>query len=300
MALKVGGVITAMLTPFTRGGRTVDYDKIGPLAHSLLKRGSSGLFVCGSTGEGQLLNVNERKALLEEVIAAVGKKATVIAHTGAMDTLTAQALTDHAAAVGAHAAAAVAPSFYRYDEAALVAHYRAICKAASGFPILLYNIPHFVGYPLLPHMAVRIAESVEGIAGIKDSAGDLSLLTHLVNIAPKGFVVINGCDNYGYQAFATGVDAAVSGTANVTIETYAAVARHVSNNEHKKALAQQLKLEAACRVMKYGGLFATYKESMRMLGLADPGYVRPPQRELTAVEKRALRKRWQDLGYKLD
>jgi dihydrodipicolinate synthase/N-acetylneuraminate lyase len=71
MQFKIEGIVTAMLTPFTKGGEHVDYDKIGPLAEGILRSGVHGLFVCGTTGEGLLMSADERQAVLEEVASVV-------------------------------------------------------------------------------------------------------------------------------------------------------------------------------------------------------------------------------------
>lgn len=90
-----------MVTPLLKNGEFVDFDRVGPLATWLVKRGAAGLFVCGTTGEGHLMSADERMAVLEEVVSAVGKKAKVIAQTGCLDTATTIELTRHAQECGA-------------------------------------------------------------------------------------------------------------------------------------------------------------------------------------------------------
>ena len=99
-----GGVIPALLTPFTKGGKHVDYEKGAGLAGFLADKGVHGLFVAGTTGEGMLMTLDERKRLLETVVKAVGKRVDVIAHTGCLDTASTIELTCHAAQAGARAA----------------------------------------------------------------------------------------------------------------------------------------------------------------------------------------------------
>jgi len=136
-----GGVIPALLTPFTKGGKSVDFEKAAGLAGFLADKGVNGLFVAGTTGEGMLMTLDERKRLLETVIKAVGTRVDVIAHTGCMDTASTIELTCHAAQAGAKAAGVVAPWFFGYDNLALEMHYRAVAGAVKGFPIMFYNLP---------------------------------------------------------------------------------------------------------------------------------------------------------------
>ena len=93
-----------MLTPFTRGGRQVDFDKAAALASRLAGKGVSGLFVAGTTGEGMLMDLAERKRLIEVVIEAVGKRLAVIPHAGCLSTRDTIDLVEHGASVGARAA----------------------------------------------------------------------------------------------------------------------------------------------------------------------------------------------------
>lgn len=295
MKFKIEGIICAMATPFTKNGEYVDFDKVAPLAERLVKGGVHGLFPCGTTGEGPLMSPDERKEVIEEVVRAVGKKALVIAQTGAGDTATTIELTRHAHECGAHAAGIVAPGYYAYDHAALKAYYTTIAKAVKGFPIIVYNIPSCARNSLSAELVLGLAESVGNIVGIKDSSGSMAFLTQLIGNAPRGFSVVNGADDYGYQAFLAGAAGAVSGTANVWHELYLSVYHNVKKSNLKQAWKDQVKLEKLCRVLQYGRNIAVFKEGLRLRGF-DAGYVRPPQRELTPAERKSLAKELKALG----
>ncbi|MBP8129889.1 MAG: dihydrodipicolinate synthase family protein [Candidatus Hydrogenedentes bacterium] len=294
MKFKAEGIISAMVTPFTKGGEYVDFDKAGPLAEWLVKRGASGLFPCGTTGEGLLMTPEERKTVAEEVVQAVGKKALVIIQTGALDTATTIELTRHAQEIGAHAAGVVAPGFYGYDDAALELFYRSVAKAVPGFPVLLYNIPGCAKNYLKPDLIAKLAE-IDNIVGVKDSTCDMIQLTQLLSAVPKDFNVINGVDDYGYQAFLAGAKAAVSGTSNAVIDLYLGVYTNLKKGNLKQAWSWQVRQSEACRIFEYGRMSSMVKEGMRLRGF-DAGYVRPPQRELTNAEKKALAKRMEKAG----
>ncbi len=289
MKFKVEGIISAMVTPFTKGGEYVDFDKVGPLALRMVSMGASGLFPCGTTGEGMLMNSDERKEVLEEVILAVGKKAKVIAHTGTMELAATIELTRHAQEAGAHGAAIVAPFFYSFDDLALFQYFSAIAKALPDFPVLLYNIPGCAKNVLTPSLVKRLADAHENIVGIKDSSGNIIALIEMLGNAAKGFHVINGVDDYGMQGFLSGAPAAVSGTSNVIVDVYAAMLAVLKKGDLKKAREKQTLLTNLARVLEYGAKAAIFKEGSRLRGF-DAGYVRSPQRELLAEEKKKLAK----------
>ena len=293
--IKIKGILAAMVTPFTKGGDYVDYDKVGPLANRLLKQGATGVFPCGTTSEGLLLSPDERREVAEEVIRSVDKKTPVVVHTGAMDLATTIELTRHARDCGALAASIVTPWYYLYDDEALFQYYRTIARAVDKFPILLYNIPACGRNVLHPELVLRLAEAEENIVGIKDSSGVMTGITRMIGNAPDGFHVICGTDDYGYQAILAGCPAVVSGLSNVVCEIYAAVFKHLEKGDLKKAWKEQVRLEKAARIFKYGQTLAAFKEGLRLRGF-DAGYVRPPQRELNTAEKHALEKGMKEIG----
>ncbi len=276
-----------MLTPFTKGGVRVDYDKALGLAEHLVKQGVAGIFPCGTTGEGMLMTLDERKELVARLVKAVGKKIKVIAHTGCLDTASTIELTRHAQEIGAAAAGVVAPGFYTLDHDSLVQHYKAICKAVPGFPVLLYNLPSCAKNELSPELIGELAASIDEIVGLKDSGGNMVNAIRTMDRVPKDFIFINGADEYTYQAILTGARGTVSSTANVVPEVFQSIYDAVAKGDHAKALQRQFKLNRLCVTFGGGKWVGMYKEGLRLRGF-DAGYVRSPQREMSAAEKKRL------------
>ncbi len=295
MAFKLGGVIPAMLTPFKRGGNAVDYDRAGELALYLAQKGVDGLFVAGTTGEGMLMRLDERKKLLEVVVDAVGDKLDVVAQTGCLDTPGTIELTRHAAEAGAVAAGVVTPGFYGYDEASLYAHFNKVAGTAAGFPIMLYDIPGTAKNLIGPALILRLAKDVKNIVGVKDSGGRMQKLNEVLAGSSKSFIVINGVDEYTFQARIAGAKGSVASTANVVPELFQAIFKHVDAGQTDKAWLAQQKLGHVCTLFRYGAMVSVFKEAMRLRGF-DPGFVRSPQRELTKSEKQELKKGMKKAG----
>lgn len=287
MRFKIEGIVTAMVTPFTKGGEFVDYDKIGAVADGILKWGVHGLFVCGTTGEGLLMHAEERKVVMREALAVAKKRCRFVVHTGAMDLATTIELTVDAAEAGADCAAVVAPGFYPYDDRAIEEYYHAVAKAAAGFPIFLYNIPGFARNKISIPSVLRLMEAHDNIVGIKDSSGDMCWLGKLLAAVPKDFKVLNGCDEFGHQAIAAGAVGAVSGTSNAFGDIYVKLFDAAKANNHDEARKQQHRLNRVCEALTYGGTLGMFKEAMRLRGI-DAGYTRPPQRLITAQEKKMI------------
>ena len=287
MQSRLTGILPALLTPFTRGGAKVDYEKACAFASTLAERGADGLFVCGSTGEGLLMTLEERKRLAKEVIDAVGNRINVVMQTGCLDTPGTIELTRHARDAGADAVAVYTPAFYNYDDRALFGHFQRVAKAAPEIPLLLYNIPQYTGNGLSPMLIQELAEKVESVVGMKDSSGDLVHLSRVISSAPKGFTTLNGADELSYQAYLTGAAGTVAITANVVPEIFRSIFEGVKAGKLNSALKAQRRLAEVMAALGHGRLISVYKEAIRLQGY-DVGYVRPPQRELSRAEKKDL------------
>ena len=84
MNKEIGRLLTAMVTPFKADG-SVDYEAAGELAQMLVKDGSDGVVVSGTTGESPTLSDAEKIELIRAVKDAIPGK-NVVAGTGSNDT----------------------------------------------------------------------------------------------------------------------------------------------------------------------------------------------------------------------
>lgn len=295
MKFKLEGILPAILTPFKRGGSEIDFDKAAAWAEELARRGVHGIFMAGSSGEGLLMSIEERKQLACVLMDAVGSQIKVVVQSGCLDVPQTIDLTRHALEVGAYAVSVYTPGFYRYDDESLYGHFAQVAKAVPEMPLLLYNIPRYTGNSLSPSLIFQLAKDIDSIVGMKDSSGDIGHLSKVVAGAPKGFTVINGADEFSYQAYLTGAAGSVALTANVVPELFLSIYADVKKGKLDRALSTQRRLNEITEILGGGAKISTYKEALRLLG-HDTGYVRPPQRELSADEKRTLRQAMKRIG----
>jgi 4-hydroxy-tetrahydrodipicolinate synthase len=288
MRFKMGGIYPAILTPFTKNGKNVDYEKSCAYAHYLADKGVHGIFVGGTSGEALLMSMDERKRLTEELVKSVGKRIEVVVQSGTIDTYSTIELTEHAMASGAKACGIYTPSIYRYDPDALYNHYKMIAEAIPKSPILLYNIPSVTNNNLTPNLIAELANDFDNIVGMKDSSGNMGHLARVVAKTPKSFIVINGADDFTFQAYVTGVKGSVALTANVVPEIFLKIYNEVKAGNLSAALKANEKLARVIDGIGSGSPLSMYKEAVRLRG-ANAGYVRPPQREATKDEKKRVR-----------
>src|SRR4051812_28859941 len=166
---EIGGVLTAMVTPFTED-RSVDEGAARKLARHLIDNGSHGLVLSGTTGESPTLDDEEKLSLLRAVRDELGADVLLICGTGSNDTRHSERLSAAAADGGADAVLAVTPYYNKPNRAGILAHYRAVA-AAAGVPVLLYNIPSRVVVNLPPDLLAELAQ-IDNIVGVKQANDD--------------------------------------------------------------------------------------------------------------------------------
>ena len=169
------GIYPAIVTPFDQAG-AFSPAAMRAVVQYQLKAGVHGFYICGGTGEGLLLTVDERQAVLETVLQEVAGRAQVIAHVGAFQTADTLALARHAGQAGADAIAALPPAyFYKPDTLGLIRYYSEVASASS-LPLLVYNIPHRVGINMTQGLFDQLLE-IPNVVGMKDSSGNIYALS---------------------------------------------------------------------------------------------------------------------------
>jgi 4-hydroxy-tetrahydrodipicolinate synthase len=166
--MRIGGIITAMVTPFDRDG-ALNEDAAVRLMHHLLENGSDGLVLAGSTGEGATLTDAEKFRLWELGVSESGD-APVIAGTGTYDTRHTVELTEEATAIGTDAMLVVTPYYVRPNRRGIKAHFEAVA-AATDRPIVAYNIPSRTGTDMPNDLLAELAE-IENVVAVKQARYD--------------------------------------------------------------------------------------------------------------------------------
>lgn len=137
------GILPAIVSPHD-GRDRFDAAAFEKQAHFLYEAGVHGLYVCGGTGEGYLMRLDERKSAAEIAVRASGGIGHVIVHVGAQAARDAIELSEHAAKIGAAAIASIPPIGRDYKE--LLTWYRDL--TLTGLPTFVYHIPGLTGQSL--------------------------------------------------------------------------------------------------------------------------------------------------------
>jgi 4-hydroxy-tetrahydrodipicolinate synthase len=291
MRLRIKGVIVALLTPFDEQGN-LHKAATARLVEFLVGRGIHGLFPGGTTGEGPLLTGQERRQLAETVVEAADGRVPVIVHTGAVTTAETLELAQHAQSIGAQATAIIPPYYYHHSDEALFRHFESIATQTPDLPIYLYNYPAVAGNHLSVDLITRLVECCPNIVGMKDSSGTLDTLAACSSLRGGSFSAATGSDGLILAAMAMGVDACVSGNANVVPELVVALYHAAAEGNLELARELQTKVDTVRGLLGDGRDLTLFKGILAQRGL-DVGAVRAP---LLQAPEAVIEQHWHALS----
>ena len=247
---RFGRVLTAMVTPFAPDG-ALDLPLAERLADHLVRHGSDGLVVCGTTGESPTLSWEEQHALFSAVKGAVGARSVVLAGSGSNCTAEAVEATAKAAALGADGALVVVPYYNKPPQDGLEAHFRAVAQAAPELPLMLYNIPARTGCHLAPETVERLLDCPNVVA-FKAASGTTEEVQQLRGLCGDRLAIYSGDDSLTLPMLSVGAVGVVSVASHLAGETIQAMVQAFMAGHIGEALALHEKL-----LPLFKGLFCT-------------------------------------------
>jgi 4-hydroxy-tetrahydrodipicolinate synthase len=288
------GVIASIVTPLKNRGSEADVHKMRGYCDFIVNKGVNGIFALGTTGEGPLLSLAEKKLLAEVVVDQVNKRIPVIVHTGCITTDETIELTRFCKDIQVDAASIVLPYYYGLDDDAIYGHYAEIAYAVPDFPLFAYNIPGATGNNLSPALFEKLVNAV-GIVGLKSSSPDLFSFQDYLAVAGNKCAVLIGCDEVMLPALAVGAKGVVSGPASAFPEAYVDIYQAFKNENRDAASRYQEFGYKLALLLTENASISSFKTAIRFRGI-DVGSVRKPLRELTDKETETLRKHLSDMG----
>ncbi|HEY8708385.1 MAG TPA: dihydrodipicolinate synthase family protein [Burkholderiaceae bacterium] len=270
-------LIVAAATPLRDGGRALDEGSIAAYVAFLESHGADGVFACGTTGEGVLLTIEERRLVARAYRDAV--RGRLIVHAGAQSTADTVALATHAGEIGADAVAVIPPPYFVLDTDALTVHMVAAAHACAPLPFYGYAFAARSGYPLSLEVIDRIRNEADNFAGLKVSESPFDRVRPYLALDLPLYV---GSEPLIPAALAAGAVGAVSGMAAAFPELVRAVV-------DAPDAAGQARLQAVRAALEASGQFvASVKQVLGRRGVAVSPEMRAPLRRLTDTEAEAL------------
>ena len=274
----ISGTLAAAATPLRDGGAAVDEDGFGPLAEFLAGAGLDGLLALGTTGEGILLSVPERKRVTELFVAAGAGRLQIAAHCGAQTTADTVTLATHAAETGVAAVAVIAPPYFPLDDRALLAHFTAAARACAPAPFYVYEFERTSGYAVPPRVIDELRGLAPNLAGMKVSDSPWERFEPYLL---EGLDVFVGPEVLIHQGMTAGAVGAVSALATAFPELVLEAVRSRSAEAARRVGELRAAIERFPR-------HAALKHVLRTRGVAIEEDVRAPLRGLTVDERAQL------------
>ena len=275
---KYQGIFPAFYACYDGEGQ-VSPEAVRGLAKHLLDKGVKGLYVGGSSGECIYQSVEERKLTLENVMAEVGGKLTIIAHVACNNTADSRELAAHAESLGVDAIAAIPPIYFHLPPSAIAKYWNDISDAAPNTDFIIYNIPQLAGVALTTPLLQEMLKNPR-VVGVKNSSMPVQ---DIQMWRDEGAVVFNGPDEQLLSGLAAGAAGGIGGTYAAMPELYMEIVKCFQSGQLEKGREIQ---NECCRIIykmcsAQGNMYAVIKEIIRLQGGPDVGGVRAPLLNLT-------------------
>ena len=270
---KYEGIIPAFYACYDREGK-INPAAVRELTQYYIDKGVQGLYVGGSSGECIYQGKEERKVVLENVMAVAKGKLTIIAHIACNNTADSQELAAHAESLGVDAIASIPPIYFKLPPYAIAKYWNDMSAAAPNTDFIIYNIPQLAGVSLSVPLLKEMLHN-PNVIGVKNS----SMPTQDIQMwSDEGAIVFNGPDEQLISGLVMGAVGGIGGTYGAMPELYVELYRCVKAGEMAKALEIQ---NDCCRIIYkmcsgHGNMYGMIKEILRINGGPDCGSVRLP------------------------
>jgi dihydrodipicolinate synthase/N-acetylneuraminate lyase len=275
---RISGTLAAAVTPLRDRGRRLDEAAVAPLLEFYGASGLDGLLVLGTTGEGVLLEADERRRLAQLAVDCAGPLA-IIVHCGAQSTAQTTSLAAHAAEVGADGVAVIGPPYFALTPNELLEHFAAAAAACAPLPFYVYEYADRSGYTVSAEVVRALRDRAENLVGMKVSDAPFARVAPYLNLDLDVFI---GAEAMIPDGLAAGAVGSVSGVAAAFPEAVSSLVRDPT--PERAALVDSLRSALSAQPFQ-----ASVKAALGLRGAPVRGDVREPLRPLApdAVQRLA-------------
>lgn len=266
MTLK--GLVAATFTPFRKDGE-LHFDPVKPYVDYLLAAGMNGLYVNGTTGEGVNMSVEERETSAVAFFEAAGGRVPVIVQVGANSLTDSRRLAAHAEGIGAPFISANAPSYFRIDNATILAEcMMEIAAAAPKTPFYYYHIPGFTGVSIdMTEFLDLMSENCPTFVGIKYTDTRAFQYQEALAYRDGKYDILWGCDEMLLAGLVVGGTGGVGSTYGLVPKLYVDLMKAWNAGDLETARKYQLRSWAFVKIfLKYGHSHQAQKAILKMIG----------------------------------
>lgn len=284
---QLKGLGVAMITPFKKD-LTVDVPALKKLTEHLINGGADYLVVMGTTGESVTLDKEDRKLVLDTIMATNAGKKPIVLGVGGNNTYELCNHLDRMDTNGITALLSVAPYYNKPNQNGLFEHYKALSEH-SKLPIILYNVPGRTGSNMTVDTTLRIAFDCRNVIGIKEASGNMDQVMNIIKEKRKDFLVISGDDSITLPLIAAGADGVISVVGNAFPAEFSAMVRHAMKGEMEEARVLHYRLLELIQLLFIEGNPAGIKEVLAHLDICE-NYLRLPLTPVSQLISERMRR----------
>lgn len=294
---KTKGLIAAVFTPFKTDG-SPNAELIPGIVNKLVDEGITGIFICGTNGEGLNMTIEERMDVAEMFVAAAEGRIRTVVHIGHNAISESKKLAAHAAYIGADAISAVASFYFKPASLTnLVDCVAEIARAAPDLPFYYYHMPTITGLSFkMPEFLKAAKKRIPNLAGIKYTASTLNEFQLCLDYNNGSFDVLSGFDEMLLSALVVGAYGAVGSTYNFALPVYLDIVKQFKTGNLPAARKLQAKMVEMIGVLFEFSPIPAQRAIMKMIGF-DLGPCRLPLNDLTEAEFRQLQRKLDKIDF---
>ncbi|GDY24013.1 dihydrodipicolinate synthase family protein [Verrucomicrobiota bacterium] len=203
------GVFPAVTTQLKKD-QSLDLPATARHLEALIASGVTGLIMCGSLGENQSLDPEEKRRVIELAVKTANGRVPVLSGVAETSTAAACRYVRDCEKLGADGFMVMPAMVYKADTREALTWFRTIA-AATGLPWMLYNNP--VSYPvdITPELFAELAD-VKNLVALKESSSNTRRITELRNTVGDRYAIFTGVDDLILESSILGIDGWVAGS----------------------------------------------------------------------------------------
>ena len=264
MSCVFTGSGVALVTPFRKDGK-IDYDVFEKLIEFQIANNTDAIIVCGTTGEGSTLTVDERLSLFRFAAEKIRGRAPLICGTGSNSTFFTLDVARQAEKCGADAHLMVTPYYNKTSQRGLVKHYFHLADRLDK-PILVYNVPSRTGMNITPETYKELSDH-KNIIGVKEADNNIVKLQKAIHLCEGRLDFYIGNDDMISSACAVGCKGVVSVLANILPSFTHKMASAGVEGNNSECLAMQNEVMELAQKLFCDVNPIPAKEAMNILGI---------------------------------
>jgi 4-hydroxy-tetrahydrodipicolinate synthase len=261
---QLKGMGVALITPF-REDESVDYEALGKLVDYQLQSGADYLVALGTTAETPALTEEEKKAITRFTVNRAGGRLPIVLGVGGNCTRTVTAHLREDDFEGIDAILSVVPYYNKPSQEGIYQHYKAV-SAATGLPVILYNVPGRTGVNMTAATALRIARECPNVIAVKEASGNITQIGEIIKNKPAHFSVISGDDSMTFPLLALGAAGVISVIGNALASAFGRMVNLALAGDYDQSLTIHRNLTELFELLSVDGNPAGIKSALHSMG----------------------------------